>query len=58
MKLQLLKVLGNINKAVLPKVWNTADLSNLSTSEKAILGWKRWVTLKYLEEKEKKEKAS
>jgi hypothetical protein len=38
---------------MLPKMWKSADLGNLSKSEKLILGWKRWVTFKYLDEKEK-----
>lgn len=45
-----------MNKTLLPKMWDKADLGNLSTKEKAIIGWKRWVTLNYLAEKEKHKK--
>jgi hypothetical protein len=45
-----------MNKSLLPKLWDKADLANLSTKEKAIIGWKRWVTLSYLAEKEKHKK--
>lgn len=57
MKLQLLSGLSKLNKAVLPKLWDKADLANLSKKEKLIIGWKRWVTLNYLAEKERQEKA-
>ena len=53
MKRNLFQFLSKFNKAVLPKVWDTADLSDLSKKEKLILGWKRWVTFQYLKEKEK-----
>ena len=56
MKLQVLSVLSKLNKAVLPKMWDKADLGNLSTKQKAIIGWKLWVTLHYLAEKEKHKK--
>ena len=54
MKLFLFKTLSSMNKALLPKIWKTADLANLSKKEKLILGWKRWVTFNYMEEKSKK----
>jgi len=56
MKLQLFSTLSKMNKTLLPKMWDKADLGNLSTKEKAIIGWKRWVTLNYLAEKEKHKK--
>jgi hypothetical protein len=56
MKLQLFSALSKMNKSLLPKLWDKADLANLSTKEKAIIGWKRWVTLSYLAEKEKHKK--
>jgi hypothetical protein len=56
MKLQIFSALSKMNKTVLPKLWDKADLANLTTKEKAIIGWKRWVTLNYLAEKEKHKK--
>ena len=53
MKLFIFSTLSKMNKSMLPKMWKSADLGNLSKSEKLILGWKRWVTFKYLDEKEK-----
>jgi hypothetical protein len=56
MRLQLFSALSKLNKTVLPKMWDKADLANLSNQQKAIIGWKRWVTLNYLAEKEKHKK--
>ena len=56
LKLVLFKTLSAFNKTFLPKMWSSADLSNLSKKEKLILGWKRYVTFTYLELKEKAEK--
>ena len=53
MKLQLFQTLSFLNKTILPKMYKTADLANLSLKEKLVFGWKRWVTLKYFEEKNK-----
>jgi len=53
MKLQIFSALSKLNKAVLPKMWPTTDLANLSNKQKAIIGWKRWVTFSLLSEKEK-----
>ena len=53
MKKWVFKNLSALNKAVLPKVWKTADLGDLSKREKLLLGWKRWVTLNYLDLKDK-----
>ncbi len=53
MKHFIFSTLSKVNKAVLPKMWPTADLANLSNTQKAVFGWKRWVTYKLLEEKEK-----
>ena len=58
MKHNIFKTLSKLNKAVLPKMWPTADLTNLSNKQKAIIGWKRWVTYKLLEEQEKNSKKS
>jgi hypothetical protein len=56
MKLQFFSALSKLNKTLLPKMWDKADLTNLSTKQKAIIGWKRWVTLNYLAEKERHKK--
>lgn len=43
MKKSLFRLLARINKLVLPKMWHR-DLSRLSKVQKAIVGWRIWVT--------------
>jgi len=43
MKQSIFKILANINKAVLPSYRNK-DLNKLSKVDKAIIGWRYWVT--------------
>ena len=43
MRVAIFKVLANINKAILPSYRNK-DLNKLSKMDKAIIGWRYWVT--------------
>ena len=37
------RLLAKLNKAVLPRLWDK-DLTRLSSVQKAIVGWRIWVT--------------
>lgn len=39
----LFRLLARLNKLLLPKMWNK-DLTRLTKVQKAIVGWKIWVT--------------
>lgn len=43
MQRTLFRILARLNKAVLPKLW-AKDLQRLSKVQKAIVGWRYWVT--------------
>ena len=43
MKRAIFKTLAKINKAVLPSYIHN-DLTKLSTMDKAVVGWRYWVT--------------
>ncbi len=43
MRKKMFQLLARLNKLVLPKMWNK-DLTRLSNVQKAIVGWKIWVT--------------
>ena len=43
MKKQLFRFLARLNKLLLPKMWGK-DLARLSKAEKAIVGWRYYVT--------------
>ena len=43
MKKSLFRLLARLNKLVLPKMWHR-DLSRLTKVQKAIVGWRIWVT--------------
>ena len=43
MKKSLFRLLARLNKLVLPKMWYR-DLSRLTKVQKAIVGWRIWVT--------------
>lgn len=43
------KFLSGLNKAVLPKIYKSPDLMKLSALQKAVVGWKMFVTYKYLD---------
>jgi len=40
---QCFRLLAKMNKAVLPRLWDK-DLARLSRIQKAIVGWRIWVT--------------
>ena len=43
------KFLSGLNKTVLPKIYQSPDLMNLSALQKAVIGWKIFVTYKFLD---------
>jgi len=43
MRKHLFRLLARLNKLVLPKLWNK-DLTRLSTGQKALVGWRYYVT--------------
>ena len=43
------KSLSIINKVILPKIYRKEDLSKLTSLEKAVVGWKIFVTYKFLD---------
>lgn len=43
MKIALFRLLAKINKAILPS-YKDKDLTKLSLTDKAIVGWRIWVT--------------
>lgn len=43
MSKNLFRLLARINKGLLPKLWHK-DLTRLTKVEKAIVGWRIWVT--------------
>ena len=49
MRLTWFRLLSGLNKAVLPKIYKKPDLERLSTLEKAVVGWKMWVTYRRLD---------
>ena len=50
----LLTLLSTLNKTVLPKFYKKQNLEKLSHLEKGIVGWKIFVTYKYLDAAKKK----
>ena len=43
------RVLSALNRALLPKIHRKPDLERLSMVDKAIVGWKMWVTYRRLD---------
>ena len=43
------KTLSSINKALLPKIYRKPDLRKLTNFDKAIVGWKMYVTYRFLD---------
>ena len=43
------KTLSSINKALLPKIYRKPDLMKLTNFDKAIVGWKMYVTYRFLD---------
>lgn len=49
MRLSWFRFLSALNKALLPKMYRRPDLERLSTLDKAVIGWKIWVTYRCLD---------
>ena len=49
MKVMWWRLLSALNKALLPKIYRKPDLERLSAVEKAVVGWKMWVTYRRLD---------
>lgn len=49
MRLAWFRFLSRLNKLLLPKIHRKSDLSRLKSWEKAIVGWKMWVTYRRLD---------
>lgn len=49
MKLTWFRFLSTMNKALLPKMYRKPNLERLSSMDKAIIGWKMWVTYRLLD---------
>ena len=49
MRLQWFRFLSGMNRAVLPKIYRRGDLTSLSALDKAVVGWKLWVTYRFLD---------
>ena len=49
MKLTWFRFLSRLNKLLLPKIHRKPDLTRLSSFEKAVVGWKLWVTYRRLD---------
>ena len=43
------KYLSAINKVILPKIYKKPNLLKLTAFDKAIVGWKMYVTYRYLD---------
>ena len=43
------KSISAINKALLPKIYKKPDLMKLTAFDKAVVGWKMFVTYKFLD---------
>ena len=43
------RFLSALNKALLPKIYRKPNLEQLSAAEKAVVGWKMWVTYRRLD---------
>lgn len=49
MRLAWFRFLGALNKALLPKMYRKPNLERLTPLDKAIIGWKIWVTYRLLD---------
>ena len=49
MKLFWFRFLSGLNKALLPKIYRKPNLERLSAFDKAVVGWKMWVTYRRLD---------
>ncbi|MAI22700.1 MAG: SsrA-binding protein [Crocinitomicaceae bacterium] len=51
MQLLLYQFLSQLNRMVLPQFSRRSDLTQLKKWEQALVGWKMWVTYRYLDTK-------
>jgi hypothetical protein len=49
MKLTWFRLLSALNKVALPKIYRKPNLERLSVLDKAVVGWKMWVTYRRLD---------
>ncbi len=49
MRLTWFRFLSRLNKLLLPKIHRKPDLNRLSGLDKAVVGWKMWVTYRRLD---------
>lgn len=49
MKLSWYRFLSRLNRLLLPKIHRKEDLTRLTGFEKAVVGWKMWVTYRRLD---------
>ena len=49
MRLSWYRFLSRLNKLLLPKIHTKPDLTRLNGFEKAVVGWKLWVTYRRLD---------
>ena len=49
MRLKWYRLLSQLNKWLLPKIYRKPDLTRLTGIEKAVVGWKLWVTYRRLD---------
>ena len=49
--MMLWRVLSAMNRWLLPSIHKVPDLTRLNGFQKAIVGWKMWVTYRYLDAK-------
>lgn len=49
MRLKWYRLLSQLNKWLLPKIHRKPDLTRLTGVEKAVVGWKMWVTYRRLD---------
>ena len=47
--LALYRLLSVLNKALLPKIYRKPNLEQLTAIDKAVVGWKMWVTYRRLD---------
>ena len=49
-------LLSRLNKVLLPSIHKAPDLTRLNALQKAVVGWKMWVTYRHLDALNKDEK--
>ncbi|MBN30908.1 MAG: SsrA-binding protein [Crocinitomicaceae bacterium] len=51
MQLIIYCILSQLNRLALPRFSNRSDLTQLKKWEQVVVGWKMWVTYRYLDAK-------